>query len=520
MSETSLTGAEAIVSTLADCGVTACFANPGTSEMHLVTALDREPRIRPVLCLFEGVASGAADGFARLAGTPALTLLHLGPGYANAAANIHNARRAHTPMVNLIGDHAVSHRTLDAPLASDIASLARPNSVWMGTAETLDQAGEAAAEAYAQSFGPPPGPVSLIVPADIAWTRGARRASPRAGRALAETPGGDVDAAGRALKSAARPTLLVGGSGLSVKGLAACARLEAAGVRIVSETFAARQARGASVLAPDRLPYFAEMAVEFLQGTDLLLLAGTKAPVAFFAYPGKPGRLTPEGTATIDLGGPGVDAAATLSDLADAIGAPVVAPLLRNSSGAGAPGDKFTAHAVGSVLARHIVEGTAIADDGVTAGLPVFLATANAPPHDWMGLTGGAIGLGLPMAVGAAVARPDSKIVCLSGDGAGMYTIQALWTMARESLNVVTLVFVNNAYRILRIELARTDAGKAGKAADALLSLDRPEIDWVSVSHGLGVPATRVSDVAGLDAALARAFAEKGPRLIAVQVTG
>ncbi len=515
-----MTGAEAIIGTLADCGVTACFANPGTSEMHLVTALDREPRIRSVLCLFEGVATGAADGFARMAGKPALTLLHLGPGYLNAGANIHNARRAYVPMVNLIGDHAVSHRRLDAPLASDIAGLAAPNSRWLKSVDRVQDAGRLAAEAYAASFGPPPGPVSLVMPADTAWTKGAGRAPLASISGLTRTSDGVIVEAVKAIRKASRPVILLNGNALGEAGIAASARLKAAGVEVFSDTFATRLARGGGRFAPERMPYFAEAALERLAGADLLLTAGTKPPVAFFAYPGLPGELSPPDASLFSLGGPESDAADTAARLADALGAPG-APAPAAWSRPQAPGgDKFNAHTIGLSLAAHMPEGALISDDGVTSGLPVFLATAKAAPHEWLGHTGGAIGQGMPVAVGAAVARPDVKTVCLAGDGAGMYTVQALWTMAREKLDVVTIVFVNNAYRVLKIELARTGAGNPGPAANGMLSLGDPDIDWVKLSESMGVGAEAASTLPQFDDALARAMAHRGPRLIAAMIQG
>ncbi|HEX5006505.1 MAG TPA: acetolactate synthase large subunit [Hyphomonadaceae bacterium] len=524
MAETAVqqgvTGAEAIIGTLAECGVTACFANPGTSEMHLVTALDREPRIRSVLCLFEGVATGAADGFARMSGVPALTLLHLGPGYLNGGANIHNARRAYQPVVNLIGDHAVTHRAYDAPLASDIAGLARPNSRWLKSVDSVADAGVLAAEAFTASYGPPPGPVSLIMPADTAWTKGAsivRKAERPGLKAVAASV---VEDAARVVKEAKKPTLLVNGTALQERGLGALARLSAAGVRVLSDTFMARHSRGGGRFAPERLPYFAEMAVDTLAGTDLLLIAGTKPPIAFFAYPNTPGEFTPKDAQTITLGGPDTDSAAALHALADALGAPAVSGTSAWARPEVPRDDKFNPFTIGLALAAHSSEGALISDDGVTAGLPIYLSMTNAAHHEWLGHTGGAIGQGMPVAVGAAIARPDVKTICLAGDGAGMYTVQSLWTMARENLDILTIVFVNNAYRILKIELARTGAGNPGPAANGMLSLGSPEIDWVKLAEGMGVGAEACSTLPQFNDALERAMAHRGPRLIAALVPG
>ena len=517
MDHKTMTGAEALVSTLADHGVKACFANPGTSEMHLVTALDHEPRIRSVLGLFEGVATGAADGFSRVSGDPAMTLLHLGAGYLNGGANIHNARRAWTPMINVIGDHAVPHQRYDAPLTSNIMGMAGPNSRWIKSADKVETAGELAAEAWEASFGPHPGPVSLILPADTAWLEGATPGKRRARPSLRAPEGARIDAAAAAVKAASKPVILVNGTTLTGNGLTHAARLSAAGVRVLTDTFFPRQARGAGHFTPDRMQYFAEGAMADLEGSDLMLIAGTQVPVAFFAYPGKPSVLVPEGCETMHLGGPESDSAALLAALADALGAKETAPAVELEI-PGAPSGDLNAATVGMSIARHLPEGAFVSDDGVSNGLPAFLMTQRARPHDWMMLTGGAIGQGMPLALGAAIAAPDRKVLCLSGDGAGMYTNQALWSMARESANVVNVVFVNHSYRILNIELARTGAGNPGPTAQSLLELGQPEIDWVKLSEAQGVPAVNATSAEEFDAALERAFAADGPQLIAAHV--
>lgn len=511
------TGAEALIETLADLGVTACFANPGTSEMHLVTALDREPRIRSVLCLFEGVASGAADGFARIAGAPAMTLLHLGPGYLNAGANIHNARRANVPMVNVIGDHATYHQRFDAPLASDIFGLVSPNSRWVKSVDTVEQAGPLASEAWAASFGPEPQPVSLVLPADSAWLKGGVTGQTIEAPRLRAPDYARIDAAAEALKTAKNPVCLINGTALLDDGLPYAARLQAAGICMITDTFVTRQARGAGRFMPERLPYFAEQAMESLEGVDLMLIAGTKPPVAFFAYPGKESLLVPEGCETLSLGGPDYDSAALLKALAEKIGAEEEAPPAPHKVPEIEPGP-LTPVAVGQIVAKHLPENAIVADDGVTGSLVTFAPAATAAQHDWMMLTGGAIGIGMPLALGAAIAAPDRKVVCLSGDGAGMYTNQALWSMARENVDVVTVVFVNHSYRILNIELHRTGAGNPGPTAANMLNLGAPEIDWQALAEAQGVPAETVATIEDFEAALQRAFLETGPRLIAAVV--
>lgn len=514
-----MTGAQALVGTLADHGVKACFANPGTSEMHLVTALDGEPRIRSVLCLFEGVATGAADGYARVAGTPAMTLLHLGAGYLNAGANIHNAGRANTPMINVIGDHAVPHLKYDAPLTSDIVGLAGPNSRWIKSANKVDQTGTLAAEAYAASFGPKPGPVSLLLPADSAWLEGGKLGEQLPVPSLRQVSDSRIQAAADAIAKASNPVIIMNGTALTEEGLQSAARLRAAGVRVMTDTFYGKMRRGAGVFAPERMQYFAEGAMDDLAGSDLMILTGTSAPVAFFSYPGKPSLLVPEGCELLDLGDASTDSAETLSALAAAMNAADAAPV-ETLVQPDAPAGDLTAQSVGQSLARHMPENALVSDDGVSNGLLSYLPTQNAQPHDWMMLTGGAIGQGMPLALGAAIAAPDRKVICLSGDGAGMYTNQALWSMAREGADVTTIVFVNHSYRILNIELYRTGAGNPGPTAKNMLSIGGPDIDWVQLSTSLGVPAVEATTAEAFDKALAEAIAAPGPRLIAAVVPG
>lgn len=508
-----MNGADALITTLADNGVTACFANPGTSEMQFVSALDREPRMRSVLCLFEGVATGAADGYGRMAGKPACTLLHLGPGYANGAANLHNARRAFTPVVNVIGDHATYHRGFDAPLNSDIAALAAPNSIWVKSAESADSVGPLAAEAIVASYGTPGGGACLILPADAAWNEATVKGPVVAPPAFAAPDPAAVEAATKALGFAKKPVLLLGSGACGEAALAAAGRLAAHGVRVLTDTFTARQARGEGRFRPDKLPYFAEQALKDLDGVDLMILVSTQRPVAFFAYPDRPSVLTPEGCSVETLCGREVDATAALTALADAVGAPAQATV-ETYAAPDAPSGRLDAWAIGASVARHMPTDAVISDDAVTAGLPIFTQTRGARAHDWLSLTGGAIGQGIPLAIGAAVACPDRKVLTLTGDGAGMYTVQGLWTIVREKLDVTVVVFANHAYRILGIELGRTGAGNPGPAASKLLDLGDPRIDWVQMAQGMGMAAERAETAEAFDEAFARAMATPGPRLI------
>jgi acetolactate synthase-1/2/3 large subunit len=513
-----MNGARALLSTLVDAGVDVCFANPGTSEMHFVAALDEVPAMRGVLCLFEGVVTGAADGYGRVAGRPATTLLHLGPGLGNGLANLHNARRARTPIVNVVGDHATYHARYDAPLQSEIASIAGPVSGWYrSTARADDVAGDAA-DAVAAAFGPPGCVATLVLPADASWSESSTGpCPPRPVGRRTVVPADTVDEVAKALRSGERTALLLGGSALRADGLHAASRVAVAtGAALLGETFPANLERGAGIPAVERLAYFAEMAQAQLEGIRHLILVDSTPPVSFFAYPGKASDLVPDGCTVHTLARPGEDATGALESLAEAVGAPadggMPAPALRPERPTGALTTESLAAAVGAVLP----EGAIVVDEGNTSGLFVPGATAGAPRHDWLTLTGGAIGIGLPMATGAAVAAPDRAVLCLQADGSAMYTIQALWTQAREGLNVTTVVLSNRSYAILNIELHRVGADAGGPQARRLLDLTEPDLDFCALAQGMGVPAHRAESAEDLATALERGLAEPGPALIEV----
>jgi acetolactate synthase-1/2/3 large subunit len=505
-----MNGAHALLHTLVAAGVDTCFTNPGTSEMHFVAALDDVPEMRAVLTLFEGVATGAADGYARMAGRPAATLLHLGPGLGNGVANLHNARRARTPVVNIVGDHATTHRPLDAPLASDIESIARNVSGWIHDCTRPEDVGRAASEAIGAAAR---GCVAtLILPADASWLEGAEPGPIPAARLLYEVPAHDVEVAAKALGSGEPAALLLGGV-LCERELVAAQRIaQHTGARLLCETFPARLERGAGIPSVERLGYLAEFAIAQLGGLRHLVLVGAGAPVSFFAYPGKPSVLVPDGCEVHDLAPDGTDVDAALAALAAAVDAPeaaAVAPATRPERPTGALTAESLAQAIGALLP----EGAIVSDEANTAGLFVAGATAGAPRHDWLTLTGGAIGQGMPAATGAAVACPDRPVVSLEADGSAMYTLQSLWTQAREGLDVTTIVFDNRSYAILNLELSRVGARTDGNAAD-LFDLSRPPLDFVALARGMGVDATRAETVDDVTASLERAFAEPGPHLI------
>ncbi len=510
-----MNGAESLLQTALAAGVEVCFANPGTTEMPLVTALDTTPGMRAVLGLFEGVCTGAADGYGRMRDRPALCLLHLGPGFANGIANLHNARRAYSPVLCVVGDQASWHRAADAPLTSDIGSLASAVG-WVRQARDAKTLAADLADALAAAAGPPPGVATLVTPADCLWSPADAPVAPRATPARGFDTG-RVEAAARGLRASGRGGLLLGGRGLREPGLRAAARVAAGtGAALWSETFPARAERGRGLPRPVRLPYFPEQAIEALASVDPLVLAGARDPVAFFAYPDVPSRLAAPEASVLTLAGPGDDVTAALEALADALDAPGVAPPPdppppgTPAHGALDPGS------LGALLASLQPEGAIVVDEGATSGLPYYLAAQAAPPHTYLALTGGAIGQGMPCATGAALARPDRKVISLQADGSGLYTLQALWTQAREGLDVLTLICANRSYRILQVELGRAGVAEPGPAARSLTDLTHPTLDWVELAQGMGVPAARASRVEELSAELARGLAEPGPRLIEV----
>jgi len=509
-----MNGAEGLIRTAVASGVDLCLANPGTTEMQLVAALDAVPGIRAVLGLFEGVCTGAADGYARMTGRPALTLLHLGPGFANGIANLHNARRAHSPVVNLIGDHASWHLAADAPLTSDIASLAAPVSGWVRKCAASTYLPADLADAIAAALEPPGQVATLIVPQDCAWDRVLGPAAPVKPRARLSVSDERVDAAAGALESGAPSALFLGGSGLRAPALRAAARIAAAtGCALIHETFAARIERGAGLPAAERLPYFPEQGVERLRPLAHLVLAGAREPVAFFGYPDHPSKLVAAATRVSVLADDAEDVAGALEALALRVKAPARVSAARPAR-VGLPSGPLTAGALGQALAALQPEGAIVIDEAATSGLAYYALSAGAPAHDYLALTGGAIGQGLPAAVGAALACPDRKVIAFQADGSGMYTLQSLWTCARESLDVIVVVAANRAYRILQVELARAGIAEPGAQARALTDLSHPELDWVSLARGMGVPGSHADTAEDFIAAFRGALAEPGPRLI------
>lgn len=511
-----MNGAESLIRTALAAGVEVCFANPGTTEMPLVAALDAVEGMRAVLGLFEGVCTGAADGYARMAGKPALTLTHLGPGFANGIANLHNARRARSPIVNVIGDQATWHLAADAPLTSDIASLARPVSAWVREVKSPKSLGQDTAEAIAAARRAPGQIATLIVPSDCQWNSagGAATAAKSPEPAPLDYPAVKTSAE-RLRKSGPKTALFLGAHAMRVPALNAAGRIAAkTGCRLVCETFPARIERGIGMPAVEKLPYFPEQAIEMLQQFEAVILAGALAPVAFFGYPNMPSALIPEGRTVVRLVSPEQDAARALGALAEGVGATGDGGGPVTMSPPPRPTGRLDSMTIGAALAALLPENCIVMDEAATTGLPFFAASAAAPRHTYMALTGGAIGQGLPCATGAAVACPDRKVIAFQADGSGMYTLQALWTQARENLNVTTLICNNRRYRILQVELARAGVSEPGPKARSLTSLAQPEINWAQMANGMGVPSVRVETPEALTTQLERALAEPGPNLI------
>lgn len=516
-----MNGADLLCDTLLENGIDTCFANPGTSEMHFVAALDRKPAMRCILGLSEGVVTGAADGYARMTDRPAATLLHLGPGLANGIANLHNARRARVPMLNIVGDHASHHLPLDAPLTSDIEGLARSVSGWVGRAESGAELAHRAGEAITSTRRGAAGQVStLILPADTAWTQIPDAAPRRVAMPAAPLPSdGAIRAAAEALRQPGA-VLILGGAALRAQATEIAGRIaQATGAILRAEVSNRRIDRGAGRVRIERIPYALDLALVDLAQARHAVLLGARVPVAFFAYPGKPGYLLPDGCPITVASTPEDCALSALEMLAEAVGAgPKTRTVTSELNLPDRPSGRLTAQAIGQAVARHMPENGIYCDESLTNGSPSWALTQGSAPHDHIQITGGAIGIGMPLATGAAIACPDRKVVSLQADGSGAYTLQALWTQARERLDVVTLIFANRRYQILLGELERVGAGMPGKNAMRMLDLEDPALDWVQLAQGFGCEAVSVSSAEALDDALADAMKQRGPRLIEMQM--
>ena len=498
-------------------GVETCFANPGTSEIHMVAALDRAPEIRCVLGLFEGVATGAADGYARMAEKPACTLLHLGPGLGNGLANLHNASRAHVPIINLVGQHATYHLRHDTPLTSDIEGISRPYSKWLRTSRAASEVGRDAVEAVVAARTAPGQIATLIVPADMAWSEDGSIAAmpflPKPPLPAAET----VEKAAAMLQSGLRTAILMTGNALFGKGLITAGRIAAAtGAKLFAPYPLTRLQRGAGIPRVDRAQYVLEQGIEQFKDFRQLILVGAQAPVAYFAYPGKESEFTSPECSIHTLAIPGEDYMGALDALATALPVQGTDFSAEKAERPVLPGGEISLPGLAAAIGALLPENAIVVDESMTSGRGLMATTKGAPPHDWLGNTGGSIGIAMPLASGAAVACPDRRVLCLTADGSGMYTPQALWTMAREGLNVTTVVFANHDYAVLKREFSYLGVGQPGTRASDMFSIGRPDLDWVQMSKGMGVPGTRVSSLDAFGKALRAGLEGEGPTLIEV----
>ncbi len=510
-----MTGAECLLHTLAANRIDVCFMNPGTSEMHFVAGLDHVTGLRGILCLYEGVCSGAADGYARMHGSPAAALLHLGPGLANSLSNLHNARKARSPMVCIVGEHATWHRKVDAPLSSDIAAFARTVSHHVRTVETSAELGPAVSEAIAAALAPPGQIATLIVPADLSWLP-AGPPGPTIDRPTrAMPPTENIRDSARILRSAGSASaLLLGGASALERGLYAAGRVAKTGVRVFIDRSAPCLASGRGIFPAPKVPYFPEDAAAELAGLTHLILVEADAPVSFFGYPNTPSSPVPDGCAVSVLAAREEDGTAALEALAEEFGSEEIKVLKYSTAIGGAETGALTIDAIGVTLAALLPESAIVSDEMISVSARILTHLDYAAPHVQLPITGGAIGQGLPVAVGAAVACPDRKVVALQADGSAMYSLQALWTMARENLDVAVVIFSNRRYRILDIEMRRTAAPPIGPRADAMLDLRRPDLDFASLAQGMGVPATRATTTEEFTCQFRAAMSERGPRLI------
>ena len=515
-----MNGAQMLMNTLIENGIEVCFGNPGTSEMHLVDAISKTDKMRSVLCLFEGVVTGAADGYARMAGKPAATLLHLGPGLANGLANIHNAKRARTPMLNIIGQHATSHLQYDSPLTSDIVAIAEPMCHYIHTTVNIDHLSYDAAKAITETNSGVGQITALIIPADMAWSTPTDQVPVIAAPPQPETASlGALKTAVTALESDKRTALILDSSALYGEGLIMAGRIaRATGATLFSPAFYSRMERGAGRVLVERIPYFAEMATAALKDVEQIILVGCGAPVSFFAYPGKPSWLLPEGCEICTLTEQDQDSTAALTALAEMLAVADGEYDTQAAVEADLPTGKLSPDGIAACLANLMPAGSIVMDEGATSAFAAYNLTQGAAPHDWLSLTGGSIGQGLPAAVGAAVACPDRKVIALEGDGCAMYTVQALWNMAREDLDVAVIMYVNNSYKILNIEMERVGVENPSPKASEMLELENPRLDWIAMATGMGLSPSVATTVEEFHQQFSAAMSTKGPHFIAAMI--
>lgn len=514
-----MNGAESVIATLSAGGVEVCFANPGTSELHLVAALDSGPPFRCVLGLFEGVVTGAADGYARMSEKPACTLLHLGPGIANGLANLHNAKRARVPVINLVGDHPKSHYQLNPPLAADVEATARPYCDWIRVSESVKRLGADTAAAIAAARSYPGQVATLIIPCDLAWGQGGTPGDISAATLPRPPDPQRIEEAAALLRRREPTAILLGPGSLHGAGLAAAGRLaSASGATLLTPYPLKRLERGHARPKVHRIPYPREQATKLLARFKQLIVVGTALPVAYFAHPASSALLIPPGCEVYTAAETNDDNVGVLEALADSLSPQQITESNEKAYTQSDPEGAISLSGLAAAIAATLPEGAVVIDESMTSGRQIMAATQSCPPHDWIGNTGGSIGIALPLAIGAAIACPDRRVLCLSAEGSGMYTAQALWTMSREGLNVTILIFNNRRYGVLQSELVGMGLGELGPRGLSLLSLDRPPLDWTALARGMGVPSCRTDDLQGTTRALRLGLAAPGPSLIEVLV--
>ena len=454
-----------------------------------------------------------------MADKPALTLLHLSSGFANSMANQHNAKRAHVPLVNMVGDHATHHLKYDAPLTADVRAHCELASCWTGVSGSADQLAEIGAQAVQAALQGNGQVASFIAPANHTWEAATRPAPALPRPSPNKVADEAIEAAAAALRSGESAALYLGGRALRAEALQLAGQIaKATGAQLLCETFPARLQRGAGRVRVARTPYFAEQALASLQGFRQMVLVGSKAPVSFFAYPGKPSWLLPEDCAVTPLASPDQDLLDALTRLAGKLGVGDQAETIPAAADIPAPAGLLTPLAIGQSLSRWLPAQSIVADEANTCALGIFASTEQAAPHDWLTLTGGAIGIGLPLALGASIACPERKVVALEADGSAMYTLQALWTMVREQTDVTVVIMNNRSYAILNIELARVGAGQPTAKTLSMLSLAKPAINWVELAQGMGMAASRAESAEEFDVQFRTAMNQKGPCLIEAMV--
>ena len=512
-----MNGAQSLIQTLVNGGVDVCFTNPGTSEMHFVAAVDDVPEMRAVLGLFEGVCTGAADGYARMAGKPAATLLHLGPGLGNGFANLHNANRAHSPMVNIVGEHATYHLRYDAPLTTDIEAVAWPVSGWVRSCKDAASVPADGAEAIAAAMTAPGQIATLILPGDCAWNESVAPAPPLTPPQPKSVDSAIITEIADVLRTGEPTVFFMTGPALMEHGLHLTSRItQATGARMMCKMANGRIQRGAGRAIIETQPYPVEQALKALDGTAHIILVGTKQPVNFFAYPDTPSTPVPPNCQLHTLSTPEEDAIAALEALIEELQVPDTPGPIHQRNRPALPTGPIDPPKVWSALAALMPEHAIIAEEAVTSGRGAQKWLACAPPYDEIRVTGGAIGNGLPMAVGAAVACPDRKVLNMQADGSAMYTVQSLWTMAREQLDIVTVLFSNRTYAILQYELKKVGADGGGPKAQQMLDIGNPDLNWCEIARGMGVEATRVTTAEAFCDHFGDAVKMAGPRLIEV----